>query len=89
MLQSLRQGFGRGIRHAADNPVVWVMDIRMPPPEAVQNRHRRFAAPWSEAQYLSAFPRRFVRAMERGEILDCPENLLRGQGAVPELAGVD
>lgn len=77
MLQDFRQGLGRPVRRAADSPTIWVTDNRVPPPEAVQARERVFASHNSESQYLSAFPTRYRRAMNRGEILPCPEPLRR------------
>jgi len=84
MLRTLRQAIGRGVRQASDNPVIWMLDVRVPPPEAVQARERAFFDKASaRPSFLSAFPRRWKKAMDRGRILPCPDRLRRRPNAPP------
>ena len=82
MLTTLRQALGRAVRQADDAPCIWMLDPRVPPPEAVQARERVFPDKASaRATYLSAFPRDWGRAMGRGKVLRCPDAIRRGADA--------
>jgi len=90
MMQTFRQGVGRAIRGKNDDPTIWVTDTRVPPPDAVLARHRKFPQARAQASYLGAFPARFRRAMDKGALLECPAGLGGGTDAVPtEAEAVD
>jgi hypothetical protein len=75
MMIKLRQYIGRGVRGATDAPTFWITDVRIPPPDIVRKRDRRFAERKADAGFLNAFPSRWSRAMNNAEILPCPDAL--------------